>query len=67
MSGDIDAAIARVTESRLSHIKWRDHLERCETCRTKPPEYVDNIDGQIKIIAEYDNVIEVLAGLLEDK
>lgn len=57
---NIEEAIERIQDSLQTHIAWAQHYLECEFCQEHPPEYVQPRDEQLKIIEEYENVLEVL-------
>lgn len=57
---DLGAAIERIELSRSTHVAWIEHFQACAYCQQYPPAYVNGIDEQRKIVAEYDNVLTVL-------
>jgi hypothetical protein len=72
---DIEAAIARVEESRQTHVEWRDYWREYaeHSCETDPCPWestreaqaaiAGDIEHQERAIAGYDNVLAVLRRL----
>ena len=51
-------AVKRVTDSRQSHLDWIEHME--QGCCEADPTYLGDVDYQRNIVAEYDQVLDVL-------
>lgn len=63
---DREAAIARIEESRATHVLWADYWKAiggcsCEGCE-KTAGIAGDADHHRECIAGYDNVLEVLRG-----
>jgi hypothetical protein len=64
------AAIARIERSRQTHIEWRDYWRsipghgECADCKATA-EIAGDLDRQVRVIAEYDNVLAVLRTMPE--
>lgn len=74
---DLDAAVARVEDSRQTHVLWRDywleyeaHRENCgaptcpwEAAREAQEPIAGDLPRQVRMVEEYDNVLAALAEL----
>lgn len=62
---DLKRAIAKMREYRATHENWAHHYDACDFCCENPPAYVDTKLDQLKIVMEYDNVLEILEELTD--
>jgi hypothetical protein len=67
---DLEAAITRIETSRQTHIEWRDYWLKlpdcrdCELCK-ETASIAGDLEHQIRVIAEYNNVLAVLYEMKE--
>lgn len=64
---EVDAAIARIEESKASHDQWAAHLTECTWCRSDKTtiRLVDSIEYQQRVSSEYEHVLEILRSVEE--
>ncbi len=63
---DLEAAIATITDSRRTHVEWRDYWlgltckGECDSCQKFATHGPGNLEHHERCVVEYDNVLRVL-------